>query len=68
MRLCPVSVQIDPDCFASERIRVEVVFEIAPDAVRYDPIFAMLPSGRGFAIPEIDTEVLDTVSLKGGER
>lgn len=62
MRLCPISAQIDPDCFASERIRVEVVFEVVPDDVRRAPMFSMLPSGEYLEIPEIDT-----VTLKGGK-
>lgn len=62
MRLCPVSAQIDPDCFASERILVEVVFEVVSDDVRRVPMFSMLPSGEYFEIPEIDA-----VTLKGGK-
>lgn len=62
MRLCPVSAQIDQGFSASERIRVEVVFEIVPDDVRRVPMFSMLPSGEYFEIPEIDT-----VTLKGGK-
>lgn len=62
MRLCPVSDQIDPDCFASERILVEVVFEVVSDDVRRVPMLSMLPSGECFEIPEIDT-----VTLKGGK-